>query len=109
MNVLVFGLDNLIFLLYPHRIKQEGLEVFVRATLTFTGKGILFMLTLVAIVLALFGAKALVQLTGTNAWFNEWTIFVGAGWTIMFGVSCALTWMMVAAYDRFDPSQDVTA
>jgi hypothetical protein len=42
LNVLVFALDNLIYLLYPHRVQQEGLEIFVRTMLTFTGKGLLF-------------------------------------------------------------------
>ena len=42
LNVLVFGLDNLIYLLYPYRVQQEGLEIFLRTMLTFTGKGLLF-------------------------------------------------------------------
>jgi hypothetical protein len=42
LNVLVFALDNLIFLLYPYRVQQEGLEIFFRTMLTFTGKGLLF-------------------------------------------------------------------
>ncbi len=48
LNVLVFGLDNLIFLLYPYRMQQEGLEIFLRTILTFTGKGLLFTLGLMA-------------------------------------------------------------
>ena len=42
LNVLVFGLDNLIYLLYFYRVQQEGLEIFLRTMLTFTGKGLLF-------------------------------------------------------------------
>jgi hypothetical protein len=42
LNVLVFALDNLIYLLYPYRLQQEGLEIFLRTMLTFTGKGLLF-------------------------------------------------------------------
>jgi hypothetical protein len=42
LNGLVFGLDNLIYLLYPYRMQQEGLEVFLRTMLTFTGKGLVF-------------------------------------------------------------------
>ena len=45
-NVLVFAMDNLIFLLYPHRPNQEGLEIFLRTTLTFTAKGLMFALAL---------------------------------------------------------------
>ncbi len=42
LNVLIFALDNLIFLLYPHPMKQEGFETFLRTTLTFTAKGLFF-------------------------------------------------------------------
>jgi len=48
LNVLVFALDNLIFLLYPYRVQQEGLEIFFRTMLTFTGKGLLFTAALTA-------------------------------------------------------------
>jgi hypothetical protein len=48
LNVLVFGLDNLIYLLYPYRVQQEGLEIFLRTMLTFTGKGLLFAVALAA-------------------------------------------------------------
>ena len=49
LNVLVFGLENLIYLLYPYRLQQEGLEIFVRTMLTFTGKGLLFFAGMVAV------------------------------------------------------------
>ena len=48
LNALVFALDNLIYLLYPYRIQQEGLEIFLRTMLTFTGKGLLFALAMAA-------------------------------------------------------------
>ena len=48
LNALVFGLDNLIYLLYPYRVQQEGLEIFFRTMLTFTGKGLLFTIGLAA-------------------------------------------------------------
>ena len=41
-NVLIFALENLIFLLYPYRLNQEGLGVFFRSILAFTAKSILF-------------------------------------------------------------------
>ena len=39
LNVLVFGLDNLIFLLYPYRMQQEGLEIFLRHDSHVHGQG----------------------------------------------------------------------
>jgi hypothetical protein len=59
LNVLVFGLDNLIYLLYPYRVQQEGLEIFLRTMLTFTGKGLLFTGGLVAMSAWGFAAAAL--------------------------------------------------
>jgi hypothetical protein len=58
-NVLVFGFDNLIYLLYPYRMQQEGLEIFFRTMLTFTGKGLLFALGLAATAAWGFTAAAL--------------------------------------------------
>jgi hypothetical protein len=58
LNVLVFGLDNLIYLLYPYRMQQEGLEIFLRTMLTFTAKGLLFVVGLVAMSTWGFAAAA---------------------------------------------------
>jgi hypothetical protein len=41
INVLFVAIDNLIFLLYPHRPAQEGFEAFVRTILKFTFKSVL--------------------------------------------------------------------
>ena len=46
MNVLIFALDNLLFLMYPYRPTQEGIGVFFRTTLIFTAKGLVFALAL---------------------------------------------------------------
>ena len=48
INLLVFALENLIYLLYPYRVNQEGLEIFLRTMLTFTAKGLLFVAALEA-------------------------------------------------------------
>ena len=61
LNVLVFGLDNLIYLLYPYRVQQEGLEIFLRTMLTFTGKGLLFAVGLAAMAAWGFAAAALTR------------------------------------------------
>ena len=49
MNVLIIGMENAIFLMHPYRRNQEGIEVFLRTILTFTGKGLLFALGLVPV------------------------------------------------------------
>ncbi|QEG22744.1 hypothetical protein [Mariniblastus fucicola] len=42
LNVLIIGMENAIFLMQPYRRNQEGIEVFFRTILTFTGKGVMF-------------------------------------------------------------------
>ena len=69
LNALVFSLDNLIYLLYPYRLQQEGVEIFVRTMLTFTGKGLLFALGLGAMSIWGFGAALLTRE------ISHWTAF----------------------------------
>ena len=42
LNLWIFALDNLIFLLYPHRLQEEDIQIFLRTTLAFTAKSLLF-------------------------------------------------------------------
>jgi hypothetical protein len=73
----VFGLDNLIYLLYPYRVQQEGLEIFLRTMLTFTGKGLLFAFGLAAMSAWGFAAAALT--VGVSDWtgsqVNAYAVF----------------------------------
>jgi hypothetical protein len=66
LNVLVFALDNIIYLLYPYRIQQEGLEIFLRTMLTFTGKGLLFAAGLAA--MAAWGFASATLTRGLARW-----------------------------------------
>jgi hypothetical protein len=79
LNVVVFSLDNLIFLLYPYRMQQEGLEIFLRTMLTFTGKGLLFAVGMAAVSVWGFGAAALTR--GISLWtgctINAYAVFAG--------------------------------
>lgn len=109
LNVLVFGLDNLIYLLYPYRMQQEGLEVFLRTMLTFTGKGLLFAAGLVA--MSGWGLAAAALTRGLAAWtgrpVNAYAVFVTglvAGASLLAGlVLCALS----RTYRKLDPIEDV--
>jgi uncharacterized metal-binding protein len=109
LNVLVFGLDNLIYLLYPYRMQQEGLEIFFRTMLTFTGKGLLFAGGLLVIAAWGFTAAALAHgvsdWTGSNV--NAYAVFtVGmvAGPSFLAGlVLCGLS----RTYRGMDPIEDV--
>jgi hypothetical protein len=109
LNVLVFGLDNLIYLLYPYRMQQEGLEIFFRTMLTFTGKGLLFAAGLLLIAAWGFTAAALAHgvsnWTGSNV--NAYAVFtIGmiAGPSFLAGlVLCGLS----RTYRDMDPIEDM--
>ena len=109
LNVLVFALDNLIYLLYPYRLQQEGLEVFVRTMLTFTGKGLLFAAGVVAISAWGLAAAAVTggisHLSGVA--IQSYPVFVGG---IVAGPSllaALVLYCLCRTYCRMDPVEDV--
>jgi hypothetical protein len=109
LNAMVFSLDNLIFLLYPYRLQQEGVEIFVRTMLTFTGKGLLFALGLGAMSFWGFAAAALTRefsrLTGFAV--DAFAVFTAG----MIAGPCALTAVVLYALSRtyyhLDPAEDI--
>ena len=110
INVSVFAFENLVFMLYPYRMNQEGLDVFLRSILTFTAKGILF-----AVSLALFLGWALVSkhlasyLTPDNVWTCSAILFVTGTCLATCAAAAATTLLLARVYRGFDPSQDVPA
>jgi hypothetical protein len=87
-NVLIFAGENLIFLLSPHRENQNGVEMFVRTILVFTGK-----------VLAL-SAGLLAMIVWTHAARAACGVLNDCGVPIRYGVVCAaglLTGVLLAA------------
>ncbi len=107
VNVFIFALENLIFMLYPYRLNQEGIGVFLRSILTFTGKGLLF-----AVALALTLAWALVSrqigshLIAGSDWAGTSIVFAGGMWAMTSAIAVATTMLLIGVYRRFDPSQD---
>jgi hypothetical protein len=109
MNVLVFGLDNLIYLLYPYRMQQEGLEVFLRTMLTFTGKGLLFTIGLVA--LSAWGFAAVAVTHGISHWTGS-AIDASAVFTagLIAGPSALAALVLCGlcrTYRKMDPIEDL--
>jgi hypothetical protein len=109
LNVLVFGLDNLIYLLYPYRVQQEGLEVFLRTMLTFTGKGLLFAAGLVA--MSGWGLAAAAMTRGLSSCMgrpvNAYAVFVAglaAGASLL---AVVVLGTLARTYRRLDPIEDV--
>jgi hypothetical protein len=109
VNTLVFGLDNLIYLLYPYRVQQEGLEIFLRTMLTFTGKGLLFTLGLAAMVAWGMASTALSQ------GFGPWTgnaidapaLFVGGMITGSSLLAAFVLYCVSRTYRNLDPIEDL--
>jgi hypothetical protein len=109
LNVLVFGLDNLIFLLYPYRMQQEGLEIFLRTILTFTGKGLLFTLGLMA--MSAWGLAAAAMTHGISRWtgtpLNAHTVFAGGMIVGASSLAALVLYGVCRTYRNMNPIEDV--
>jgi len=106
LNALIFALDNLVYLLYPYRLNQEGLEIFLRTTLTFTAKGLIFAVGLLVTFLWSFTARQLADALPSG--LNDPAVIFVAGCALMLAMGTWLAILMLSrAYQRFDPSQDV--
>ena len=110
INLFIFALENLIFMLYPYRLQEEGLGVFLRSILTFTGKGILFA-TALALTLAwgLISKQLGVILFPESGVVAATTLFASGMWLFCGLSAVTVTGLLVRAYHRFDPSTDLPA
>ena len=107
LNIMIIGMENAIFLAHPYRRNQEGFEVFLRTILTFTGKGVLFALGLVIVLVGATAAVSAGKALGSP--------MLGA---MLFGVGMLLTltflaWLCVRIcsrlFERLDISTDIPA
>ena len=105
MNVLIISMENAIFLMHPYRRNQEGIEVFLRTILTFTGKGILFaiglVMTLVWAWAAIYVGKMFESQVIGGVLFGAGMILALAGLAWMGTKTCA------RFFERLDISQDL--
>lgn len=106
LNMLIFCLDNAIYLHYPYRLNDEGLQIFIRTTLTFTAKGLLFAL----------GVGMVLLWAGISHWLTRQLGLPPGPYTFIAGLWCLLAcsaWItfgsLVNAFRRFDASQDIPA
>ena len=108
VNVLIFAIENFIFMMAPYRHNQEGVDVFLRTILTFTAKGILFAIALAVTVGWAMVAKTLGQTLASSPAVGP--IIFGAGiWLFTCLVSSGFVYGLTRIYERFDPSQDLPA
>lgn len=109
LNVLIFSIENLIFLLAPHRLKQEGFEVFLRTMLVFTAKAIFF-----AIGLAFFflWSAAAAGLAGNieglfGITIDSGVVFLAGSWVAIGGAACCIIDQIARVFNRIDPADDL--
>jgi len=109
LNVLVFSLDNLIYLLYPYRVQQEGVEIFVRTMLTFTGKGLLFTFGLA--VMSLWGFASVNVARAFSAWIGgtiNASLIFSAGMIVGPSLLSALVlYGLCRTYRNLDAAEDI--
>jgi hypothetical protein len=100
-NILVFGLENLVFLLYPYRLATAGgldLQVFGRQMVIMFGKFVVLFLT-GALAAGIGGVAFLLSGKATAA-------FVAGTWLSVFIMAAGMVPLITLAYRRFDPSSD---
>ena len=110
VNALIFCVENLMFMLFPYRLNQEGIGVFLRSILTFTAKGILFLVALVT-TLGVAGASASIahRITLGDYGTRLITVFTLSIWFLLIGILAVAFGLLTKVVHRFDPSQDTPA
>ena len=105
MNVLIIGMENAIFLMHPFRRNQEGIEVFLRTILTFTGKGVLFAIGLVLTLIWAWTAVAVGKMFESQLIGG---VLFGAGTLVaLSGMAWLTTKACARFFERLDISQDL--
>ena len=109
INLLIMAFENLIFMLHPYRKNKEGLDVFLRTILTFTGKGLTWG---AGIALIVFWAIASKSITGAllpetmSAQLVQGAIFFGGAMAFIFACAAILLTGLTRLFVRFDPGTD---
>lgn len=98
--IFLVALDNLIFLWFPHRLVEEGFEVFLRSIMTFTTKLLLCGVGVGLIVLCEVIAYAVSDAFG----IAQRPLFIGGMIVLAWLSALFCTSLVVGAYRRFDPS-----
>ncbi len=111
INGVIFGLENVIFMTFPYRPNQEGVVVFIRSILTFTGKGLLFGLAVVATLCWILCVRWLTghsQDSTAQSLAATW-LFMGGLWFMTILAAGGMSLLTARLFEKFDPSQDLPA
>ncbi len=105
INTLIFAIENFAFMLSPYRRNREGIDVFLRTILTFTGKGLLFAAGLALTLVWAFASRSLCL-------WMDWPSAAGAifgvgAWSMACLMAAAFVLGTVRLYDKLDASEVV--
>ena len=106
VSVLIMALENIVFLLHPIRRNQEGIEVFIRTSLTFTAKSLLYGVGLAAVLCWAFGAMNLSE-AFANPTLMRPPLFVGGLIAFTSMAAAGSLWVLSRLFARLDPSTDL--
>ena len=109
LNILIFAIDNAMFLWYPYRLNQEGIAIFLRTTLTFTAKGVLFFLALVVTVIWAHSCGVLSDLLNRrfDLMIDHRVVFGIGMWMFVMIAAAASIAAVTKAFQQFDLTQDM--
>ncbi len=108
-NLFIFGFENLVFLWYPYRHNQEGLQVLLRSILVFTAKSLLFTLAFAVSFGWVLVSRAIADSLGPllPSFISPPLVF-SLGLFLMASVVSFCTFgLLVRAFEKFDPSADL--
>ncbi len=109
LNILIFAIDNAMFLWYPYRLNQEGIAIFLRTTLTFTAKGVLFFLALVVTVFWAHTCGVFSELLNRrfDCAIDHRVVFAIGMWCFVAVSAAASVVAVTKAFKQFDLTQDM--
>lgn len=96
-----FGLENSIFLAYPHHEKSQGIAMIIRAKLAFIGKGTVILCAIGLLVGWSFACRALVPEVAVTA------AFVSGGILGVWMLAAVSLWITSGMWRRFDLCDDL--
>ncbi len=107
-NLCVFAYENLIYIWYPHKVGQEGVQVLLRSVLAFTAKGLIFTFALLGLLIWIFIANEIgLRLAPQDPLFAMEVVFSIGGAIAMLAAATVLVRLTARAFENFDPSSDL--
>lgn len=108
MNFAVYGWENLMFLIFPQKLKQEGVEVFLRTTVIFTAKGVtLAVVFALVFVWAMVSGKIAANIKAFMPLFADHRLVFGVGvWAAVTVVGVLMTLLAARQFKNLDAFPD---